>query len=478
MKSITKNGIFYLFYNIVNMVFPFLTSIYVANVLSPNAIGEVDYAQNIVTYFSTIAFLGIPTYGVREISKNRDDVEKLNILYSELFVINFISTVFFSVAYFFALITVPLYRDNIEIYIILGMIVVLNMANVSWLFEGLEEFKFISLRNAFTKIIIYIILVFFVKDEGDIYMYAVIIVLGIAANNVVNLLYSRSFVRLKLKKININRHLKSIFLLVIVNLAIEIYTLVDITMLGMFSTYDRVAYYTCASRINKVLLQITNSISMVLVPRLSFYYEKKYIDKFSEMLARARNIIIIVSIPMIIGIQFTAEYIICKLYGNNYINAAYVERILCFNILITPIGYLLGSRVLLIAKKELDMVVCVCCGAVTNIIFNYFLINRYNEFGASIASVISEMVVCAMYLYKSKNEYKLKSCCGTIIKVAVTSFIMICYLFICELIIGNLLVQMIIQIVGSVIIYGTLLYILKEYEIRSFVNNYLLKSIK
>ena len=91
-------------YNILNMLFPFFTNMYVARVLLPSSIGEVAYAQNIVSYFSILAFLGIPTYGVREIAKVRYKKEELSSAFSELLIINFISTLFFSIIYYALLI--------------------------------------------------------------------------------------------------------------------------------------------------------------------------------------------------------------------------------------------------------------------------------------------------------------------------------------------------------------------------------------
>ena len=83
MKSLSNGGIFYLIYNILNLLFPFLTGIYVARVLLPESIGAVGAAQNLAQYFVILAFLGIPTYGMREMSKVRNDFKERSKLYSE-----------------------------------------------------------------------------------------------------------------------------------------------------------------------------------------------------------------------------------------------------------------------------------------------------------------------------------------------------------------------------------------------------------
>ena len=152
-KSLTRNAIFYIIYNIMNIVFPLLTGIYSAQILTPDSIGMVESAKNLVQYFVILSFLGIPTYGLREISKFKEDKEELNKIYSELMVINFISTCVFFLIYLLLIIMIPRYNQNILLYFIVGILILLNFFNNSWLYEGLEEFKYISIRNIVFKIL-------------------------------------------------------------------------------------------------------------------------------------------------------------------------------------------------------------------------------------------------------------------------------------------------------------------------------------
>ena len=104
----------------MNVVFPFISGMYVAHILLPSSIGEVAHASNIAQYFVILAFLGIPTYGLREISKARHDREKLNKVYSELLVINFCSTIVFLAAYWILVFSVEAFRSNLPLYLMHG----------------------------------------------------------------------------------------------------------------------------------------------------------------------------------------------------------------------------------------------------------------------------------------------------------------------------------------------------------------------
>ena len=88
MNSLAKNSLYNIAYQFLNLIFPLLSSMYVARIIMEDGIGKVAYAQSIVAYFIAIAVLGFPAYGIREISKVRNDKDNLSKTFNELFIIN------------------------------------------------------------------------------------------------------------------------------------------------------------------------------------------------------------------------------------------------------------------------------------------------------------------------------------------------------------------------------------------------------
>lgn len=461
-KSLTKNSIFYLAYEVLNVLFPFLTGMYVARVLLPDEIGQVAYAQNIAQYFVIFSFLGIPTYGMREVAKARKDREALNKLYTELMIINAVSTLTFLIIYVGLVFSVPSFRANIALFLVVGLSIALNLLNNSWLYTGLEDFLYISVRNLIFKVFAFALLVLFVRNTGDYMKYAAITVIGTAGNYVMNMAHAPKFVKFDFKGLNFKRHMRPILLLVVVNLAIEIYTLVDTTMLGSMCDDENVAFYSYGSKINKILLQVVNSFTMVLVPRISSYYKEKRMEDFNALLSKVFRLILLLALPMIVGIQFTGNFLVTAIYGEAYINSAYVLRSLCLALLISPIGYLLGSRVLLVAGKESKMVLCVGAGAVVNIICNAIMIPYFKEYGAAAASVIGEVVVMTMYIWHGRKVFKLDRVGGSIVKILIATGVMGAYLFVSTFFHLNGWGLILVQIIGAVAVYGITLIIEQE----------------
>ncbi len=461
-KSLTVNSIFYIGNQLLNILFPLFTGVYVARVLLPVNIGEVAYAQNIVQYFVIFSFLGLPTYGLREISRARSNHDQLNRVFSELFIINSCSTVFFLLLYIILILSTDVFRNSISLYSIVGCSIALNFLNISWLYDGLEEFQIVATRNAIFKFLCVILLVVFVKTQEDYLWYAAISVVGIAGNYLVNMLFATRHVSFTLKGLSFIRHIKPILYLVAVNLAIEIYTLVDVTMLGLMREATNVAFYSYGSRMSKILLTIVNSFTMVIVPRMVLYYKEGKIDEYNLLLSKTFKLILLLSVPMMIGLQFVADDLVTLLYGQVYKNSALVLKILSSLLVISPIGYLLGSRVMLATDQESKMLISVSIGAIANLIGNYILIQKYAEFGAAVASVISEIIVMIVYVSYGRKHFSLSGVLPSLVKVLIASVGMTVALYYFYSLHISIFLKLSIELIVGVAFYFGILLALKE----------------
>lgn len=463
--SIAKNGVFYLIFSVLNAIFPFLTSLYVARVLSSEGIGEVSYAINIVTYFSIFAFVGIPTYGLREIAKCRDDKIAVNKLFTELFTINTVTTTISLAAYIGMVFIVPSFHTetHLVLYLFCGILIALNYFNVSWLYEGFEKFSINAVVNVCTKLTSFVLLVLFVKSEEHNLIYAILSVTGLSGYYLVSFFFFPKYVRFDFKGLKFARHMKPILFLVAVNLAIEIYSLVDITMIGAITGNDSlVTYYKYAHQIQKTLLMVVNALTMVIVPRLSKLYKEERFDEYDDLISRIFSMIVMIALPMIIGIIFTSDQLVVYIYGEEYIACANTLKILSANILISPIGYLLGSRVCLTANKEKYMPIAVGVGALVNIGLNFLLIHLMSIEGAAIASVVGEIVVFGVYLAFSHKYFHLRLRWKNLLKILLGLVIMTGYLLLIYFLIDNLILKICLEIAGAIVIYFVSLLIMKE----------------
>ncbi len=402
-KSIFKNYIFNAAYTILNMLVSIITIPHVSRVLMPEGVGQVAYAQNIVSYFTLIASLGIPNYGIREIAKNNKTIESRSKVFFEIFIINSISTIFALVCYYLCIIKNEYFVDK-KMYAIAGVALFLNFINIDWLYRGIEEFQYITVRNGIIKILSMVCIWMFVNSQQDIYLYVWIVAITNGANYIFNILHVKKIlVWVKISSLQIRRHFKVIFLLFATAVAVEIYAQMDITMIGLICGDTNVGYYSNTVKITRIITVAITAIGGVLLPRLSVYYQEKTLDRIKVLINKTILFILFISIPCMAGLLQVSDDLVCVFLGEAFMPAASTLRILSLLIPILSIGNIYGTQLMMVFGMEKFLTVTVLLGAVVNMVLNSFLIPVYQQNGAATASVITECIVMvSQYLFTRK----------------------------------------------------------------------------
>lgn len=212
MKSLAKNSIYNILYKCSNLVFPLIISAYVSRILFAEGIGKVSSAQNIVTYFTLLAALGLPTYGTKIIAACGENRLSRDKAFSELFIINLCSTLICSGIYCVIIFNIPYFYQRLDLSIVCGLAIVFNAINVDWFYQGREEYGYITIRNLIIKLISLISVFLLVKTVDDYIIYALILTLSKVANNIFNIVHLRKSVSITLQGINVIQHIKPVFI--------------------------------------------------------------------------------------------------------------------------------------------------------------------------------------------------------------------------------------------------------------------------
>lgn len=399
-KSIAKNAAFNVGHKAVAVVFPLVTSVYIARTLGASGVGEVSSAQNLVTYFTMIAALGIPSYGVRAIAQSKNNKDDRNRTFSELFIINFLSTMVALLGYGVLIVIIDKSIFSNGLHVIFATLIVMNIFNIEWLYQGFEEYKYITIRSISVKIISLLLMFLFVRTEKDVNAYALIICFGSVGNYALNAVQLRKYVNFTISELNFKRHLKPIFTFFASVIAVEIYTLLDVTMLTYMCHPESVGYYANAAKIVKIVANTITAIGTVLLPRLSLYFGNRDENQIKKIVSDFFDVITMFSLPCCVGIFLTANEFIPVLFGNGFQPAAVTVKYLCLLAVLLPLSGGIFAQILQTSGREKDYFVCVCIGAFVNIVLNALLIVRLQENGAALASVLTEFCVnITMFLY-------------------------------------------------------------------------------
>jgi O-antigen/teichoic acid export membrane protein len=405
--SIRKNFIYNNIYTLTTIAVPLITYPYLTRILGPIGIGKFSFLTSYTNYFVLLSSLGLPIYGVREIAKVRDNKVLLDKTFSELFVLNFIMSIFV----FFLLglsLSFPsiLSNENKMKYFSLAFLSI-SFLKVDWLFKGLEKYNIITLINIFTRVGLVVSIFYFINAKTDYWIYYAITV---AAHIILSILFfviSLKHVNIKFSNLNFNKHLRPLFLIFASVLAISVYDFLDMVILGYISTASEVGFYTVSMKVVRITLSIVTSLSVVIMPRMSYYLKKNDIKAFYDIFNNSIHFISLISLPALIGIILLAPNIIGLFAGDSFIPA--INLLICLAFLIIIIGYsnLLGTQLLIPSGKEKYYLYCVSIGAFINLLLNFILIPHYNALGAVVATLISAISVFLASLYYSQKDFKI-----------------------------------------------------------------------
>ena len=210
-QSITLNFIMNVILKISAFVFPLITFPYVSRILGATGNGKIAFAVSVISYFSMVAQLGIPTYGITVCASCREDKNKLNKTVQELMIINSITLVLVYLVFVMTIIFVPRFQDDRLLLVITSTMILLNAVGMDWLFQALEQYSYITIRNLVFKILSVILMFGFVHDTSDYIIYGAISVLGTCGSNILNLLYAGTFLEHKrIKGLQLKQHFRPI----------------------------------------------------------------------------------------------------------------------------------------------------------------------------------------------------------------------------------------------------------------------------
>ena len=168
---VLKNYLYNLSYQLLIIVLPVITTPYITRVFSSSALGSYGYYNSIVTYFILLATLGVANYGTKEISGHRKEVQKT---FWGIYSLQVLATCLALVLYIAVCLIIPS-MNNLIAYI-LGFSLLSRGLDISWLFQGMEDFKKITVRNTAVKLLGVASIFIFVKKPSDLYLYIVLLV--------------------------------------------------------------------------------------------------------------------------------------------------------------------------------------------------------------------------------------------------------------------------------------------------------------
>ncbi|MEY8462816.1 flippase [Streptococcus merionis] len=409
VKSVKFNFLMNIILKMSGVIFPLITFPYVSRVLLSEANGKIAFATSVVSYFSLLASMGIPSYGIRKCAEVRDNRSKLSKVVGELLILNSLFTILSYIIFLVLLIIIPKFTRDTPLFLITSTTIIFNMLGVEWFYQAIEQYQYITIRNISFKIISVILMFLFVHEPKDYILYAGINVFSSVGSNFLNFIRLSNYVDLKsckFQKYDIYIHFLPIITLFLYNATTVIFTSLDQVMLGFLTDDSSVGFYSAAIKIKNILVSLITALGAVMLPKISYALKNESNEYFERMISKSFDFILISAIPISMYFILMAEEVIFVLAGQTFSESIPILRFLMPSIVFIGLSSVTAWQLLIPLGKEKYTVGGAVFGAVVSILVNIVTIPKLDAVGAAIASSLAEFSVLFVHVNALKQIFR------------------------------------------------------------------------
>lgn len=407
-KSITKNYIYNLSYQLLTLITPFITIPYLSRVLGPDGIGEYSFTFSVVTYFVLVANLGVSNYAQREIAYHQDDRLTQSRIFYEVNVLRLFLVSVNLIVYYFM---ISSWQVSHTIYWLQALNIAAVLFDISWLFQGLEEFGKIVLRNFIVRIANVALIFILVHQSSDLLIYTALMGgMNILSGVLIWLYLPKYLERVSIREWRPFRNFLIILQLFLPQIAIQVYVVLDKTMLGLLSgSFAENGYYEQADKMVKLLLTIVTSLGTVMMPRISFAHAHGLKEDVMNYMMKSYRFTWFLSISMCLGLISTAPNFVPWFYGPGYEKVIVVLQAISGIVIAIGISNVTGIQYLVPTNRQNQLTLSVIVGAAFNFGINFYLIPKYHSVGVAIVTLLTEWLVTMVQLYMVRRDFGFKT---------------------------------------------------------------------
>lgn len=390
-----KNFIYSLILTIISYVSSLIVFPYVSRVLGASGLGHIEYVNQMSAYFQLFAFLGVMSIGTREIAACADDCKKRSYVFSSIFSLSLFCTIITLLVYFICVFSIPSFRDEKNLFLIASANILFTTLQVEWLYRGLENFKYITIRSVVIRVV-YIIMVFlFVKDSDDYIMFFLLTVLIVVVNAIINISYSRKFVKyifsFEVIKNGLKKFVKPFVTLGANSIMNSFYSTFTVVYLGIVCSKEAVGYYYVSNKIMSICIGVITAFTMVMLPKMSKLIGTNDKSEYNRLLDKSFKIAIDFSIPFCVCLFLFASEIVFVLSGNGFSESVLPLKIIAPVIIINALNQIMVFQVQMPNKKDNAVFVASMIGAIIGVVFNLVLVKQWGVVGSATVLLFSTL---------------------------------------------------------------------------------------
>ena len=395
MASVKKNTFFNFLLTFSSILFPLVSMPYISRVLNIQDIGMVNKGTAFCSFFCNIFSFGLAGYGARQVARVRDNEKLLNETFSTVFVAHILATILGLVFYYFYILIFLQDDVTCKIYFIFSFLFAVQPFSIDWLYAGLEEFKYISLRSILVKLLMLLSLFIFVKNKTDFYIYAVLYVCAQGLNAGFNMVNARKFVRLSFKSLPVLNLIWKAKFFYFQPLVAVCYQSLNQLILG--ANTEELALFVRASTLSSIIGTCIGPIVNAVKPRIDNGINMNG-DNYKKFIDASFDLISLIIWPLGFGLASLSENIMFLFGGESFYVGYPVLMIMGIGNIFIQYNVYFSNIISTPAGKERNTFWSCLITAIVSLCLNPIMIPRYGAIGAAIVLVFAESVGTCLQL--------------------------------------------------------------------------------
>ena len=460
--KVIKNYLYNAGYQLLVMIIPLITTPYINRILGPYGIGIYTYTYTIIQYFILFGGLGIALYGNRQIAYVRNNKYEMVKTFWEIQIVRTISILVATAIFFAYLLIFAKYKW----YMLLQFINLVAVAfDVSWFFQGIENFKITFVRNTIIKLCFIILIFTLIHHRNQIGLYIFIYGFATLIGNLTLWPELRKYldIKIKIKKLDPFKHVLPTIGLFIPEVAVQIYQTLNKTMLGIFVNTNSAGFYYDSDIIIKTILGLVTALSSVMLPHIANTFSKGEMKNVKRMTYLSFNMATALISALMFGIAAISLKFAPLFFGKPFTIVGKAMLLESPVIYFAGLSSILGAQYLIPTNQVKEYTFSLTFGALVSIFLNFVLIPKLHLYGAILSTVFSEMSVLAyqVWVIRHTSQLRIKKLFEGTLKYLFAGFLMFIVVFYFNLKLKADVSAMIIEILMGIIIYSILLLVLK-----------------
>lgn len=457
-----KNYLYNISYQLFALFVPLITTPYISRTLSVEGIGTYSYTYSMMRYFWLLMALGTATYGTRLIGVCYKSKKDRSENFWGLFILKFILFMIFGFCY---IIYSLCFANSKIIALIQGIYLIGVLLDITWFFQGMEDFGKVAFKNFIVKVLNVIFIFIFIKNEDDLIFY----ILGLAVFQLIGnasmwLSLKKYLIKVNIRDVKPFKHLNESIQLFLPSIATQIFSVLDKSMIGWI-TKDNLenGYYEQALKIVEMALVLVTTLGTVMIPSISRAFSERERKKVKTYIDRSVKFTFFLSLPMMFGLVGISDKFVPIFFGEEYYPSAIILKILSILFVFMGLNSVFGTQYLISINKQNTLTKMMLIGGFINIIGNFIFIYFFGAAGAAIGTVLGEFatVLIEIIYLKKTNQYSLKNSKINFIKYLISSLIMFIFLIFFSKYIKNI-IELLLCIGVASFIYLIFTILLKD----------------